>query len=89
MLACICYPVSARDKRYLYDSVSILSLWFVYACCEIYRYLMLLLIWGEIFRFHFRSTGVKGVCRFTIFGSDWPCSENAIKRVMQKQVSRS
>lgn len=83
------YPVSACDKRYVYDSVSIRSLWFVFACCEIYRYLMLLLIWGEIFRSRFRRTGVKGVCSFVIFGSDWRCSENAIKRVMQKQVSRS
>lgn len=47
---------------------------------------MLLLIWGEIFRSRFRRTGVKGVCSFMIFGSDWRCSENAIKRVMQKQL---
>lgn len=44
---------------------------------------------------NFMRTGVKGacvragvqVCSFTVSGSDVPHSENAIKRVVQKQVS--
>lgn len=48
------------------------------------------------FSFSFHGTGVKGVCvragvqvcGFTVSGSDWPRSENAIKRVVQKQADR-
>lgn len=77
------YPLSSRDKSYLYAGLSMRALAVDAQPMQ-----------SGFLKLH--GTGVKGVCvragvqvcGFTVSGSDWPRSENAIKRVVQKQADR-